>query len=78
MLAAMEGGRHTLTAWGILGDNPPTDPDGFEAFLSTLAFPDIADAVRGRSPSTTSCRSGSQPWCGDATSGCVPSPSGSW
>jgi 2-polyprenyl-6-methoxyphenol hydroxylase-like FAD-dependent oxidoreductase len=38
MLAAMEGGRYTLTAWGIRGDHPPTDPDGFEDFLSTLAF----------------------------------------
>lgn len=50
MLAAMEGGRHTLTAWGILGDHPPTEPDRFEAFVNTLAFPDIAEAIRDAQP----------------------------
>jgi 2-polyprenyl-6-methoxyphenol hydroxylase-like FAD-dependent oxidoreductase len=50
MLAAMEGGRCTLTAWGIRGDHPPTDPDGFEDFLSTLEFPDIAQMIRDAEP----------------------------
>ncbi len=50
MLAAMEGGRYTLTAWGIRGDHPPTDPDGFEDFVSTLVFPDIAQAIRDAEP----------------------------
>jgi 2-polyprenyl-6-methoxyphenol hydroxylase-like FAD-dependent oxidoreductase len=50
MLAAMEGDRYTLTAWGIRGDHPPTDPDGFEDFVSTLLFPDIARAIRDAEP----------------------------
>jgi 2-polyprenyl-6-methoxyphenol hydroxylase-like FAD-dependent oxidoreductase len=50
MLATTEGGRYTLTAWGICGDHPPTDPDGFEYFLSTLLFPDIAQVIRNAEP----------------------------
>jgi 2-polyprenyl-6-methoxyphenol hydroxylase-like FAD-dependent oxidoreductase len=50
MLAAMEGDRYTLTAWGIRGDHPPTDPDGFEDFLSTLEFPDIAQVILDAEP----------------------------
>ena len=50
MLAAMEHGRYMLTAWGIRGDHPPTDPDGFEDFVSTLVFPDIARAIRDAEP----------------------------
>ncbi len=50
MLAAMEGGRHMLTAWGILGDHPPTDPAALTAFVQTLPTPDIADALRDAQP----------------------------
>jgi 2-polyprenyl-6-methoxyphenol hydroxylase-like FAD-dependent oxidoreductase len=46
-LAAQEGGRHTVTLAGILGDHPPTDRAGFTAFARSLAFPDIADAIDG-------------------------------
>lgn len=51
-LVAIEGGRHMLTLHGILGDHPPTDPAGFEAFAATLQFPDIADALRDAEPVT--------------------------
>jgi 2-polyprenyl-6-methoxyphenol hydroxylase-like FAD-dependent oxidoreductase len=51
-LVAIEGGRHMLTLHGILGDHPPTDPAGFEAFAATLQFPDISNALRGAEPVT--------------------------
>jgi ribosome biogenesis SPOUT family RNA methylase Rps3 len=31
-LGAVEHGQHILTLGGILGDYPPTDPAGFDAF----------------------------------------------
>lgn len=46
-LAAIEGDRFIVTLMGLLGDYPPTDPDGFMAFARSLEFPDIADALRG-------------------------------
>lgn len=35
---------------GILGDHPPTDPTGFDAFVATLGFPDIAHTLLGAEP----------------------------
>jgi 2-polyprenyl-6-methoxyphenol hydroxylase-like FAD-dependent oxidoreductase len=49
-LGAMEGGRHILTLGGILGDYPPTDPAGFEAFAASLPAPDIAEAIQDAEP----------------------------
>lgn len=51
-IAAIEGGRHILTIFGILGDHPPTDPAGFDAFAASLLFPDIAQAIRDAEPLT--------------------------
>jgi len=51
-LGAIEGERHILTIFGILGDHPPTDPAGFDAFAASLLFPDIADAIRDAQPLT--------------------------
>ncbi|HEX4102013.1 MAG TPA: FAD-binding monooxygenase [Pseudonocardiaceae bacterium] len=51
-IAAIEGGRHILTLFGILGDHPPTDPAGFDAFAASLLFPDITDAIRDAEPLT--------------------------
>jgi 2-polyprenyl-6-methoxyphenol hydroxylase-like FAD-dependent oxidoreductase len=51
-LAALEGGRHILTLFGILGDHPPTDPAGFDSFAASLLFPDIAQAIRDAEPLT--------------------------
>ena len=39
-----------MTLAGILGDHPPTDPDGFLDFAQSLRFPDIYQAVRDAEP----------------------------
>jgi 2-polyprenyl-6-methoxyphenol hydroxylase-like FAD-dependent oxidoreductase len=49
-LQRIEGGRWMLTLAGILGDHPPTDPDGFLAFARSLRFDDIYAAVRDAEP----------------------------
>jgi 2-polyprenyl-6-methoxyphenol hydroxylase-like FAD-dependent oxidoreductase len=49
-LQSLEGGRWLLTLAGILGDHPPTDPDGFLDFARSLRFPDIYEAVRDAEP----------------------------
>jgi hypothetical protein len=49
-LGALEGGRHILTLGGILGNYPPTDPAGFEAFAASLPAPDIAEAIQDAEP----------------------------
>jgi 2-polyprenyl-6-methoxyphenol hydroxylase-like FAD-dependent oxidoreductase len=46
----LEGDRWMLTLAGILGDHPPTDPDGFLEFARSLRFPDIYRAVRDAEP----------------------------
>jgi 2-polyprenyl-6-methoxyphenol hydroxylase-like FAD-dependent oxidoreductase len=50
VLAEIEGGHHIVTVGGILGDYPPIDPEGFERFVATLPFPDIAEALAGAEP----------------------------
>lgn len=50
ILTLIEDGRMTVTAYGILGDHPPADPDGFDAFLKSLAVPDIFEAVQDAEP----------------------------
>jgi len=49
-LQRLEGGRLMLTLAGILGDTPPTDPDGYLEYARSLRFPDIYDAVRNAEP----------------------------
>jgi hypothetical protein len=49
-LLMLEGDRWMLTLGGILGDNPPTDPDGFHAFARSLQFADISEAIRAAVP----------------------------
>jgi 2-polyprenyl-6-methoxyphenol hydroxylase-like FAD-dependent oxidoreductase len=49
-LQLLEGGRWMLTLGGILGDHPPTDPDGFLGFARSLRFPDIYETVRDAEP----------------------------
>ncbi len=49
-IQALEGGRGLLTLAGILGDHPPTDPDGFAAFARSLRFPDIHRTIRDAEP----------------------------
>ncbi len=50
MLAAIEGGRHIVTAAGLAGHPPPSDPAGFERFLSGLVAPDVTAALEGAEP----------------------------
>ncbi len=49
-IIAQEGGRHILTVGGMLGDYPPLDPAGFEAFAAEACFPDVAEAIVGAEP----------------------------
>lgn len=49
-LLLLERDRWMLTLAGILGDHPPTDPDGFLDFARSLRFPDIYQAVHDAEP----------------------------
>jgi 2-polyprenyl-6-methoxyphenol hydroxylase-like FAD-dependent oxidoreductase len=49
-LARIEGDRWVVTLFGLLGDHPPTAPDGFEAFADSLTFPDLGQAIRSGAP----------------------------
>lgn len=46
VLAEQEDGLARLTVAGMLGDRPPLDPKGFDAFAASLRFPDIFEAIR--------------------------------
>jgi len=50
VLQRLESDRWMLTLAGILGDSPPTDPNGFLDFTRSLRFPDIYEAVRNAEP----------------------------
>jgi 2-polyprenyl-6-methoxyphenol hydroxylase-like FAD-dependent oxidoreductase len=43
-------GKVELTTYGLLGDHPPTDQEGFYDFIRSLAVPDIADALKSARP----------------------------
>jgi len=45
-----EGNRVELSLTGMLGDHPPTDPDGFLDFAASIPVPDIHRAVRDAEP----------------------------
>ncbi len=45
-----DSGMVELTTYGILGDHPPTDPEGFNAFVKTLAAPEIHEAISVAEP----------------------------
>lgn len=45
-----DGGTVELTMYGILGDHPPTDVDGFNAFAKTLAAPEIYETIIAAEP----------------------------
>jgi 2-polyprenyl-6-methoxyphenol hydroxylase-like FAD-dependent oxidoreductase len=47
VLALNESGTAMLTMAGILGDRPPVDPTGFDAFAASLSVPDIHEAILG-------------------------------
>lgn len=45
-----EGNRVELSLTGMLGDHPPTDPEGFLEFVRTVPVPEIYAAVRESEP----------------------------
>jgi flavin-dependent dehydrogenase len=46
----VEGDRWHVTLGGMLGDHPPTDHAGFEAFAATLPVPDIHQLITDAEP----------------------------
>jgi 2-polyprenyl-6-methoxyphenol hydroxylase-like FAD-dependent oxidoreductase len=44
-LSRLGGDRCLVTLMGVLGDHPPTDPDGFTRFAADLALPDVHRAM---------------------------------
>ncbi|GAA1853448.1 hypothetical protein [Myceligenerans crystallogenes] len=46
----IDGGRAIVTAYGILGDHPPTDPEGYLDFIKSLAAPDIYNILQQAKP----------------------------
>jgi 2-polyprenyl-6-methoxyphenol hydroxylase-like FAD-dependent oxidoreductase len=42
--------RYAVSLTGILGDKPPTDHDGFLAYVKSLPVPEIYEAVRDATP----------------------------
>ena len=49
-LFAEEHDRWRLSAYGYGGHHPPTDHDGFQDFVASVAPPDVAAAIRGAEP----------------------------
>jgi 2-polyprenyl-6-methoxyphenol hydroxylase-like FAD-dependent oxidoreductase len=49
-LGRIEDGRWMLTLAGMVGDHPPTDPDGFLAFARSLRYEDIARTISDAEP----------------------------
>ena len=45
-----DSGLFELTIYGTLGDHPPTDPEGYNAFAKTLDAPEIYEAVADAEP----------------------------
>ncbi|MFV2174377.1 FAD-dependent oxidoreductase [Actinomadura sp. LOL_016] len=45
-----DDGLLELTTYGILGDHPPLDPEGFTGFVKTLAAPEIHEAIIDAEP----------------------------
>ncbi|MFD0382208.1 hypothetical protein ACFQ2B_06520 [Streptomyces stramineus] len=48
--AKVDGDRSVVTAYGVLGDHPPTDPEGLLAFVKSVAAPDVYDALQDAEP----------------------------
>ena len=49
-LARIEGDTAMLTLFGMLGDHPPKDSAGFDAFARSLHFPDLHEAIAAAEP----------------------------
>lgn len=49
-LSLIEDGRCLVTLMGVLGDHPPTDPEGFARFAADLALPDVHQILQDAEP----------------------------
>jgi 2-polyprenyl-6-methoxyphenol hydroxylase-like FAD-dependent oxidoreductase len=49
-VAPLEDSLHIVTVGGILGDYPPVDPAGFDAFVASMCCPDVAKGLVGATP----------------------------
>lgn len=45
-MLALEGDRWMVTLFGLLGDHPPTDAEGYLNFARSLPAPDVFNAIR--------------------------------
>ncbi|MFE0426965.1 FAD-dependent oxidoreductase [Streptomyces sp. NPDC058953] len=50
--ARVEGDRTIVTAYGVLGDHPPTDHEGFLDFVKSLQAPDAHQVLQDSEPLT--------------------------
>ncbi|MCP3822799.1 FAD-binding monooxygenase [Streptomyces sp. A3M-1-3] len=50
IVSKVDGNRSVVTAYGILGDHPPTVHEGFLAFIKTLPVPDLYEALLDAEP----------------------------
>ncbi|MFD0311396.1 FAD-dependent oxidoreductase [Streptomyces sp. NPDC127119] len=48
--ARIDGGRQVVTAYGILGDAAPTDPEGFLDFVKSVSSPEVYEALVDAEP----------------------------
>jgi 2-polyprenyl-6-methoxyphenol hydroxylase-like FAD-dependent oxidoreductase len=51
-LSPVEGGRWVATLAGLLGDHPPTDPQGWMDYAKNLEVPTLWEAVKDEEPLT--------------------------
>jgi 2-polyprenyl-6-methoxyphenol hydroxylase-like FAD-dependent oxidoreductase len=51
-MISLEGDRWMVTLFGMLGDHPPTDHQGFVEFARTLPAPDVYHVIRDAEPLT--------------------------
>lgn len=49
-LSLLEDGRCLVTLMGVLGDHPPTDPEGFARFAADVALPDMQEILQDAEP----------------------------
>ncbi|MFI9203465.1 alpha/beta fold hydrolase [Streptomyces sp. NPDC053048] len=45
IVSKVDGDRSVVTAYGILGDHPPTDTEGFLSFVKSLPVPGVYEAL---------------------------------
>lgn len=49
VFAPVENDRWLITLWGMHGDDPPTDPEGFEEFAASLPVPHLEELLNEHS-----------------------------